>query len=89
MLEQAGIATVCVFIRAFRHQAYLLKPPRTLITQHILGRTVGAPGDVERQRRVVGAALRLLETAHSPGAVEELHESYRSAAALTRRPAAE
>ncbi len=57
MLEEAGISTVCVYIRAFRHHAYLLKPPRTLVTQHILGRTVGAPGDAERQRAVVRAAL--------------------------------
>ena len=79
MLEEAGISTVCVYIRAFRHHAYLLKLPRTLITQHILGRTVGAPGDVERQRAVVRAALGLLETAQSPGAVLEFPEPYRSA----------
>lgn len=79
MLEEAGIATVCVFIRAFRHQAELLKPPRSLITQHILGRTVGAPGDVERQRQVVRTALGLLETVRSPGAIVELNEPFRSA----------
>ncbi len=79
VLEEAGIPTVCVYIRAFRHHAYLLKPPRTLITQHILGRTVGAPGDAERQRAVVRAALGLLESAQSPGTVLEFSELYRSA----------
>jgi len=71
VLEETGISTVCVYIRAFGHQAYLLKPPRTLITSHILGRTVGAPGDDERQRQVVRAALRLVETATEPGTVAE------------------
>ena len=79
VLEEAGIATVCVYIRSFRHQAHLLKPPRTLVTQHILGRTIGAPGDVERQGNVVRAALELLDTAKSPGTVLELNEPYRSA----------
>lgn len=82
VLEQAGISTVCVYIRAFRHQAHWLKLPRTLVTQHILGRTVGAPGDVERQRAVTLAALRLLETAPAPATVAEFPEPYRSAPAI-------
>lgn len=77
-MEEVGISTVCVFIRAFRHQAELLKPPRTLVTRHILGRTVGAPGDSERQRLVVEKALGLLETATSPGAIVDMSEPYRS-----------
>jgi len=78
VLEEAGITTVCVFIRAFRHQAELLKPPRSLITRHILGRTIGAPGDAERQRQVVRTALGLLDTARSPGTIEEFNEPFRS-----------
>ncbi len=62
---------MCVYIRAFRHEAEALKPPRTLITRHILGRTIGAPGDADGQRRVVRAALRLLETADAPGTIAE------------------
>jgi hypothetical protein len=71
VIEEAGIPTVCVYIRAFRHEAEALKPPRTLITRHILGRTIGAPGDADGQRRVVRAALRLLETADAPGTIAE------------------
>lgn len=79
-LEEAGIPTVCIYIRAFRHQAEFLKPPRVLITQHLLGRTLGAPGDMERQRSVVRSALQLLESATVPGTFVELDEPYRSAA---------
>lgn len=75
VIEEAGIPTVCVYIRAFRHEAEALKPPRTLVTRHILGRTVGAPGDAVGQRAVVRAALRLLETAEAPGAIVDLQES--------------
>jgi hypothetical protein len=77
-MEEVGISTVCVFIRAFRHQAELLKPPRTLVTRHILGRTVGAPGDSARQRLVVEKSLGLLETATSPGTIVDMSEPYRS-----------
>ncbi len=70
-LEAAGIATVAIFIRAFRHQAEFLKVPRTLITPHLMGRTVGPPGKVERQRQVVRAALDLLAHADHPGSIVE------------------
>ncbi len=73
-LEEAGIPTVAIFIRAFRHHAANLKVPRTLITPHLMGRTVGPPGDVERQRDVVRAALRLLETATAPGTIVDFED---------------
>ena len=79
IFEEAGIATVCVYIRAFAHQARLIKPPRVLVTRHILGRTVGAPGDVDRQTEVVAAALDLLATATEPNTIRELTEEYRTA----------
>lgn len=74
VLEEAGIPTVCVFIRAFRHHAYNLKVPRVLITQHMLGRTIGSPGDIETQRHVVKSALELLETAKTANTVLDLEE---------------
>ena len=72
------MSTVCIFIRAFRHHAENLKPPRTLVTRHLLGRTVGPPGDVNRQRQVVGAALDLLENAKEGPTIVELPETYES-----------
>jgi hypothetical protein len=62
-LEAVGIATVCVFVRAFRHRAVQLQVPRAVITPHLMGRTIGPVGDRTRQRQVVDAALSLLETA--------------------------
>jgi hypothetical protein len=74
-MEEAGIPTVCVYIRSFRHEAEALKPPRTLVTRHLLGRTVGAPGDADGQREVVRAALGLLESAQEPGMILEMGPS--------------
>jgi hypothetical protein len=42
-----------------------------------MGRPVGAPGDVVRQRQVILAALRLLEEAPGGGSIVELPERYR------------
>jgi hypothetical protein len=66
-LEAAGIPTVCVAVRAFRHRMEELGVPRVLLTPHLMGRTIGPVGDRERQRAVVTAALDLLETATDRG----------------------
>jgi len=52
-------------------------PPRTVITPHLMGRTLGAPGDRGRQRATTLAAFDLLETAEQPGTLVELLEPYR------------
>ena len=77
-LEAAGIPTVSVMVRSFRHHAERMNIPRTLITRHIMGRTMGAPNDPERQREVVEAALTLLEEATEPGTIRELDAPYRA-----------
>jgi len=76
-LEEAGLATVAVFIRAFRHVAETMRIPRAVITRHPMGRPLGAPGDTARQREVLRAALRLLEEARTGGSIVELPEPYR------------
>lgn len=68
-IEAAGIPTVAVFIRAFRHVAEAMTVPRALITPHLMGRTIGPPGARQRQREVVMGALRLASQATGPGTV--------------------
>lgn len=77
-LEEAGIPTVAVFIRAFRHVAEAMTLPRTLVTPHLMGRTIGPPGARSRHREVVAASLRLLETAGAAGTVVELRPTSRA-----------
>ena len=75
--EESGIPTVGVYVRSFRHVAEQMMLPRTVVTRHPMGRPLGAPGDHERHRLVVGTALRLLEEADSPGTILEIDEPYR------------
>ena len=82
ILEERGISTVAIYIRAWKHRSAELKVPRTLVTQHPMGRTVGGPFDAERQSAVVRAALRLLESAGGNGALEVFPDRYRIPAAL-------
>jgi hypothetical protein len=72
-LEEVGIPTVAVFIRAFRHVAEAMTLPRVLVTPHLMGRTIGPPRATERHREVVTSALDLLENAREPGTVTDLH----------------
>lgn len=67
MLEQDGIPTVIVAIRAFQDLLVAMSPPRLLITRHLMGRPLGAPGDRSMQREVLLKALRLLERAENGG----------------------
>ena len=78
-IEERGIPTVAVYIRAFAHIVEEMKLPRAVITNHAMGRPLGPPGDAQRQRQVVTAALRLIDTADSGGTVFELPGEYRPA----------
>ncbi|MEE9416119.1 MAG: hypothetical protein V3V01_12615 [Acidimicrobiales bacterium] len=58
-LETAGVATVGVYVQSFAHIPRFMGISRALITQHPMGRPLGAPGDYERQAAVVAAAIDL------------------------------
>jgi len=76
-VEEAGIPTVSVFVRAFAHVVHEMKLPRTVVVRHPMGRPLGAPGDHEHQTEVVDAALDLLEGATSGHTVRELGIEWR------------
>jgi hypothetical protein len=78
--EEAGIPTVSVFVRAFRHVTEVMKLPRAVITQHPMGRPLGGPGDRERQRTVIEAALGLFDSATAGGTVVEIGDAWRPGA---------
>jgi D-proline reductase (dithiol) PrdB len=63
-LEANGIATVIV--GSARDVVEHCGVPRFLFTDFPLGNPCGKPWDVEMQRRIVGAALDLLEAAPAP-----------------------
>ena len=75
--ESSGIPTVAVVVRSFAHVAEEMGYPRAIVTRHPMGRPLGPPGDLATQRRVVDAALDLLESATAGGARIELEDPYR------------
>lgn len=79
LLEEQGIATVIIAVGAFQERLMAMAVPRAVITPHPMGRPLSAPGDGERRREVLVAALDLLETATENGAMRTLSGAYRSA----------
>jgi hypothetical protein len=73
------MATVAIYVEAFAHCAEAMRLPRTLVTPHPMGRPIGPPGDRVRQREVIEAALRLVDTATEPGTLERIGGLYRPA----------
>lgn len=76
-IEESGIPTVTVMVRAFEHRAREMKIPRTLVVKHPMGRPLGAAGDATRHHAVLRAAFDLLKTATGGGIVVEFPEAYR------------
>src|ERR1700686_2379884 len=72
MLEERGIASVA--LGSVRAQMEKTRPPRGLWTSAQLGRPVGEPEDKAFQRRIVLAALRLLERTDGPLILEDFAE---------------
>lgn len=75
--EEAGIATVTIQIRAFRHHAERMRLPRVVVTRHLMGRPLGAPHDLAGQRHVLQTALEQLDAAQAGGTIVELPELLR------------
>jgi hypothetical protein len=68
-LEEEGIATVPISL--IRPQTENTKPPRALWVPFELGRPFGPPSDPAFQKRVILAALRLLEREDGPVLIED------------------
>ena len=67
VLEEAGIATVCLNMR--REVAQNVKPPRTLFVNFPFGAPLGPAGDVATHRAVIQDALGVLTSATAPGTI--------------------
>jgi len=72
LLEEGGIATVIIAVKAFRRVLESMTVPRAVITPYPMGRPIGFPRDVPRQKASLRAALHLLETAERPGSIIDL-----------------
>jgi uncharacterized glyoxalase superfamily protein PhnB len=68
-LEEEGLATVAISL--IRPQTENTKPPRALWVPFELGRPFGPPSAAAFQKRVVLAALRMLESGSGPVVIED------------------
>src|ERR1700744_2372354 len=75
MLEERGFSTVAIV--SVRAKAKKTRPPRALWTTSQLGRPLGEPGDPPFQRRVLMAALGLLERADRPVILDDCTDAPR------------
>jgi D-proline reductase (dithiol) PrdB len=75
VLEEAGIATVCIIMR--REVAQNVKPPRALFVKFPFGAPLGPAGDVDTQRSVILEALSVLTTATEPGTIVDLPRAWK------------
>ncbi len=72
-LEEEGIPTVAISL--IRAQTENTKPPRALWVPFELGRPFGPPSNAAFQKRVILAALRLLERDRGPVIIEDFPEN--------------
>lgn len=77
LLEEAGIPTVILAVRAFQGRLAAMTVPRLVVSPYPMGRPVGAPGDRVGQRAAVAAALELLENARRGDTIVALPGRYR------------
>jgi hypothetical protein len=68
-LEEEGLATVAISL--IRPQTENTRPPRALWVPFELGRPFGPPGDPAFQKRVILAALQLVERDDGPVIIED------------------
>jgi hypothetical protein len=80
-IEESGIPTATIMVKAFEHRARELRIPRTLIVRHPMGRPLGAACDSARQREVLDATFDLAESAQENGTIIEYPGFYRPAPA--------
>jgi hypothetical protein len=71
-IEEAGIATVAISM--IRPQTENTKPPRALWVPFELGRPFGPPNDPVFQRRVILAALQMLDESGGPVRIEDFSD---------------
>jgi hypothetical protein len=79
VLEEAGIATVCIIMR--REVAENVKPPRALFVKFPFGAPLGPAGDAETQRGVISGVVGAGEcdrARHACGLAAGMEEMRRS-----------
>ncbi len=67
--EEAGISTVIIGVRPFVKRLEMMSLPRVLLTDNLIGRVLGSPGNTTYQMAVLHEAIELLESARQNGTI--------------------
>lgn len=73
-LEASGFSTILVTMMPY--WAEKIGTPRTLAVEFPFGHTLGRPNDAFQQMRVIREALKVLETAGTPGTIVHSAETW-------------
>ena len=73
-LEALGLSTILVTMMPY--WAEQVGVPRTLAVEFPFGHTLGQPNNKPQQLRVIFEALKLLDTANTPGAIGHSSEEW-------------
>lgn len=70
--EEAGIPNVVIASAVFEAKLVPMSLPRLVLTDNIMGRPMGYPGEIQKQTEVLVKALELLDSATENGIVVNL-----------------
>ena len=70
------LASVIIAVDSFRPVFERMKAPRVIATPHPMGRPLGPPKNRAKQKRIVSAALDLLDSATQGNSVVSIAELY-------------
>jgi len=73
LLEEKQIPTIIVASEVFEKQLTAMHLPRVLLTENLMGRTLGRPFDYTAQKNVILKGLDLLTKATQSGTMENLN----------------
>ena len=73
--EEANIPTVAFGVRAFKSRMLPMSVPRLVLTQELMGKTLGLPNENSKQKEYLMAGLDLLENSSEGKALTEKGDS--------------
>jgi hypothetical protein len=74
VFEAAGIPTVAFGVQAFKSRMLPMSIPRLVVTPHLMGKTLGRPGDKATQLNYIRAGLNMLKNASEGKTLIEMGE---------------
>jgi len=72
-LEEKGMPTVIVAAESFAPRMRMMSLPRVVLTNNLLGRVLGNPGQSDHHNGILLEALEVLRHSEKNGTIRHLH----------------